>query len=46
MVTLYPRITTYNHCIIRPQEPDLLSRAKRLNRRQAQWPLYLSEFDV
>ena len=46
MVTLYPRITPYNHCIIRPQEPDLLSRAKRLNRRQARWSLYLSEFDV
>ena len=46
MATLYSRIATHHNCFIRSQNLTYYREAKKLNRRQAQWSLYLSEFDV
>ena len=43
MAALYSRISAYNRHPFRPQKLDVL---RKLNRRQARWSLYLSEFDV
>ena len=45
MKTLHPRISTYNN-ISDHKNLTYYHEAKKLNRWQAQWSLYLSEFDV
>ena len=48
MATLYPRFRSYHNNLIYSNHQNLtyFQNAQKLNRRQAQWSLYLSEFDV
>ena len=46
MATLYSRISPHHHYFIYHKNLTYYQEAKKLNRRQARWSLYLSEFDV